>query len=216
VSESEIQSHPNAERLHGYVEESLDQAARRSVASHVAACERCRTEVAEIRSLFEALGRLPTFAPSVGFANRVMAQVRVRRPAVVAVNDWLERMAPQTTRGWAAAAAMFALPVLGATVLLAWLLTQPGVSAQGLWTLTLGLAGDGLSSGWQWVVARMTDSVLAVWGAQVAELAGSVGRGEIGLAAVLFVTLTAGSIYVLYQNLFATKAQRVEHASYLF
>ena len=51
---------------------------------------------------------------------------------------------------------------------------------------------------------------------QVAEVLASVSHGEIGLAAVMFVTLTAGSIYVLYQNLFATKAQKVEHASYVF
>lgn len=212
---SEIQSHPTAERLQGLVEESLDEVVRASVEPHVAACERCRAEVAEIRSLFEALGQLPTFAPAVGFADRVMANVRVREPALAAVNDWLERVAPQTTRGWAAAAALFALPVVGATVVVAWLLSQPGVSAQGLWTLGLGLAGDGLSTAGQWTMARLADSVLAVWSTQIAEILGSVGRGEIGLAAVLFVTLMAGSIYVLYQNLFARKAQRVEHASYV-
>ncbi len=213
---SENQSHPTAERLHGFVEESLDEAARSAVRSHLTGCARCRTEVTELRSLFASLGSLTTFAPSVGFADRVMANVRVRRPALAAVNAWLQRVAPQSHRGWAAAAAVFALPVLGATVLVAWLMSQPGVSAQGLWTLGLGLAGDGLSAASQWTWARLADSVLAIWASQIAGLVGSVGRGEIGLALVLFATLTAGSIYVLYQNLFRTKAQRVEHASYVF
>lgn len=213
---SEIQDHPTTERLQGLVEESLDAAVRASVESHVAGCPRCRTEVVELQSLFAALRDLPVLAPSAGFADRVMAKVRVRRPALDVAGAWLERIAPQTTRGWAAAAAVLAMPVLGATVLIAWLMSQPGVSAQGLWTLGVGLAGDAASMSWQWAWARLAGSTLAVWASQLTELLGSVGRGELGLAAVLFMTLTLGSIYVLYQNLFRTKAQRVEHASYVF
>jgi hypothetical protein len=48
------------------------------------------------------------------------------------------------------------------------------------------------------------------------EFMGSVGSGEIGLALVMFAALTAGSIYILYQNLFRTRQQRrIVHASFV-
>jgi anti-sigma factor RsiW len=213
---SDTRSHPSPERLHDLVEGSLDGAELRAVDSHLTGCPECREEVAELRSLFGALSGLTRFEPSVGFADRVMAGVRVRRPAFAGASAWVERVTPQTTRGWAAAAAVLALPVIGATVLVSWLMAQPGVTLQGLWTLTGRLAGEALSSGWQWAWARFAGTTLAGWLAQGLEVAGSVGRGEVGLAVVLFATLTAGSIYVLYQNLFRPEARRSEHASYVF
>ena len=223
---SERLNHPTMERLQAFVEASLEGAERAVVASHLTGCSECRAEVEELRSLFEALGSLPELAPGPGFADRVMRHVRVRRPshawagawagATEWVEGWLERVAPKSTRGWAAASAVSALPLIGATVLVAWLLSQPGVSAQGLWTFLAALAGDAATGTWQWVWAQLSGSALAVWMARAAEYLGSVGRGEVGLAVVMFTTLTAGSIYVLYQNLFRTRQpRRIEHASYV-
>lgn len=213
---SERLNHPTAERLQAFVEETLDGAGRAVVRSHLAGCAECQTDVAEFRSLFAALEGLPQLEPTAGFADRVMKHVRVRNPLVAASMAWIDRIAPQSTRGWAAAAAVFALPVIGTTVLVAWLLSQPGVNAQGLWTFISALAGDAAVGTGQWVMAQLTDSTLSVWAARVMEFIGSVGRGELGLAVLMFTTLTAGSIYVLYQNLFRTqKARRIEHASFV-
>ncbi len=111
---------------------------------------------------------------------------------------------------------MFALPVVGATILMAWLLSQPGVSAQGLWTVTSALAGDAAVSSAQWVWAQLSTSTLAAWATWAADFVGTAGRDQIGLALVVFAMATAGSIYVLYQNLFRTQQQRrIEHASYV-
>lgn len=213
---SEQLSHPNAERLQAFVEESLADAQRAVVDSHLTRCSRCRTEVDELRSLFAALAELPTLAPAEGFADRVMARVRVRRPVLAAASAWLDRVTPRSTRGWAAAAAVFALPVIGATILMAWLLSQPGVSAQGLWTVGSALVADAAVGTGQWIWAQLSGSTLAVWATWAADLVASAGQGEIGLALVMFATLTASSIYVLYQNLFRTQQQRrIEHASYV-
>ena len=219
---SERLNHPTTERLQAFVEETLDGAERAVVESHLTTCGECHTEVDELRLLFQALGSLPELDPAPGFADRVMRHVRVPRPAsawagaTAAVEGWLERIAPKSTRGWAAASAVFALPVIGATVLMAWLLSQPGVSAQGLWTFLAALAGDAATGTGQWVWAQLSSSVLAVWATRAAEYLGTVGRGEMGLAVVMFTTLTAGSIYVLYQNLFRTRQpRRIEHASYV-
>lgn len=213
---NDVNHHPTAERLQAFVEDALDERQRTAVASHVSVCAECGGEVEELRALFTALSDLPAFAPSMGFADTVMANVRVRRPAFAGAGAWLDRVTPHTTRGWAAAAAVLALPVLGAALMVTWLMAQPGVTPQGLWTLTSGLAGDAAASGWQWAWARFAGTNLAAWLAQAADLARTVGRDEIGLAAVLFATLTAGSTYVLYQNLFRPDARRTQHATYVF
>jgi anti-sigma factor RsiW len=213
---NEKRNHPTPERLQQLVEESLDREQRLAVESHVQECPDCRVELEEVRSLFGALATLPRFAPSPGFADLVMARVRVRQPAFAGVNAWIERVTPHTTRGWAAAAAVLALPVIGATILVTWLLSRPGVTPQGLWTVATHLVEQGVSSGSQWAWARFAGTSLATWLAQAADLVQTVGGYEIGMAAVLFATLTAGSTYVLYQNLFRPEARRNENATYVF
>jgi hypothetical protein len=208
--------HPSAERLNAYVERALDGGEHGGVEAHLAACARCREEVAELRSVFAALSDLPRFAPSVGFGDRVMAGVRVRRPVTVTAGEWVERLTPQSTQGWAAAAAVLALPVLGATLLVAWVMAQPGVTPQGLWTVATQFTGEALSSGWHWAWTRFAETAMAGYLIRAASVLESVGRGEIGLAVVMFATFTAGSIYVLYQNLFRTQERRSENASYVF
>ena len=213
---SERLNHPSTERLEAFVEESLDGADRAVVDSHLTRCSDCQAEVAELRTLFAALGDLPELEPSAGFADRVMARVRVRQPVLAAASAWLDRVMPQSTRGWAAATAVFALPVVGATVLVAWLLAQPGVSAQGLWTFGTALVADAAVAGAQWAWTQLSSSTLAAWAVQAAEVVGTAGAGQVGLVLLMFATLTAGSIYILYQNLFRPQQQRrIEHASYV-
>lgn len=216
---SETLNHLSEERLHDYVEEGLDVAERAVVDRHLSTCTRCRAEVEELRSLFLAFRALPSLAPSASFADRVMAKVRVRRPALAWVAEWagaLDRLTPQTTRGWAAVTGLVALPVVAVTVLLWWLLSQPGVTPQSLWLIASTVSGDALATGWQWTWTRLAGSAAAAYAFQLVELVSSVGRGEIGLAVVMFATATAASVYVLYQNLFRTNARRTEHASYVF
>ena len=47
---------------------------------HLAFCERCRREVAEIGSLQARFTALMTLVPSAGFADRVMASVQLPAP----------------------------------------------------------------------------------------------------------------------------------------
>ncbi len=213
---NDMLKHPTTERLESFVENALDEGQRRVVEAHVSSCPDCRVEVEELSSLFGALSILTQFAPSAAFSDTIMAQVRVRRQAFAGASAWVERVTPHTTRGWAAAAALLALPVVGATLLVSWLMSQPGVTPQSLWALTGDMTGRAVSSSWQWVWAEFAGTSLAAWLTQAAALAQTVGRGEIGLAAVLFATITAGSTYVLYQNLFRSEARRTEHATYVF
>ena len=52
-------------------------------AMHLADCSLCRVEADRERKVILELVQLPHFAPNAGFADRVMAQVKVTAPA-----DW--------------------------------------------------------------------------------------------------------------------------------
>lgn len=213
---SEPRNHPEPERLEAYVEASLDAAGDAAVRAHLAACPRCREEVEELQSLFSLLAELGHFSPGAAFADRVMVGVRIRRPWFAAAAEWLDRLAPKTTRGWAVAIALIALPVLGAGLLAWWLISQPGVTAQGLWLVGSDLAARSVSTGWQWALGRVAESTFAAQALSLLDAATAIGRGGLGLAVVMFATLTAASVWILYQNLFRTEARRSDYASYVF
>lgn len=213
---SETLGHLEHERLQAFVEESLDDAGAAIVEAHLEGCARCRVEVEELRSLFGVLASVAYHAPALGFADRVMARVRVRQPWFARVEEWLARLAPRTTRGWAFTSAMVALPVVATTAVLWWLLSRPGVTVQGLWVMSTDFAGRALTGAWAWAWPRLADSTLAGWVTALADLTASAGRGGIGLGAVMFATLTAASVWILYQNLFRTEARRTDYASFVF
>lgn len=50
-------------------------------ALHLADCSLCREEAERERKVILALVQLPPFAPAAGFADRVMAQVKVPTPS---------------------------------------------------------------------------------------------------------------------------------------
>ena len=48
---------------------------------HVAQCAECRAAAERERNLFRDLAQLPRFTPEYGFADRVMARVRIPTPS---------------------------------------------------------------------------------------------------------------------------------------
>ena len=48
---------------------------------HVALCAECRAAAERERKLFRDLAQLPRFTPEYGFADRVMARVRIPTPS---------------------------------------------------------------------------------------------------------------------------------------
>ena len=81
--------HLTADDLDAFLIDSPSQAAR----EHVAFCDACRSVVQADRVLVAALHGLPALAPADGFAERVMAQVRIAVPApVVAPMPWPRRL----------------------------------------------------------------------------------------------------------------------------
>lgn len=217
---SETLNHPEPERLQAFVEDALDVGTAAAVDAHVASCARCQGEVEELRSLFAMLSELAYHAPAAGFADRVMTGVHVRRPwfawAEEWVREWAERLTPKSTRALALTSGMVALPAIATTALVWWLLSRPGVSVQGLWVIGTDFAARATDSTMAWLWSYLAGSSLVAWATTAADLVASLGRGGVGLAAVMFATLTAASIWILYQNLFRTEARRSDYASYVF
>ena len=64
--------------------------------AHVKSCMSCRVELEQARELMLALDALPDFAPSTGFADRVMTQVQVFEPWHAAALTTAQRFVPAT------------------------------------------------------------------------------------------------------------------------
>ena len=88
--------------------------------AHVENCPTCRADLAEARQVVSALERMPHFAPSPLFRDRVMTQVQVFEPWHVSALDtakrWLPASRPARFIG-VAATSVFALIVSLSAVL---------------------------------------------------------------------------------------------------
>jgi anti-sigma factor RsiW len=164
-------NHPSEDRLEAYVEDTLDGAARSALESHLATCAGVETEVAELRSLFEALASLPELV-ALGGLRRSGDEGRARAAPAARPCQRLGRAAhAQYDRGWAMATAVLAMPVLASAALVWWMLSQPGVSAQEpLALVASSLPATRCPAGWQWLwmtfagsSARHLDGQYACW-----------------------------------------------------
>ncbi len=214
-------NHPERATLEALAEGSLPEAERATVASHIEACASCAAEVDGFRQLFAALADLPRMAPSAGFADRVMANVRVA-PAPAAVPDRaplgerLRALVPGRRLRWTLAAAFAGLPVVTVGSALAWLLAQPNLSVQALWifaTQSIGAAIAGVAS-WTWEAFASTR--LASWMAALGRGLTAIAPGELGVAAAALAALTVACAWVLYSNLIRTPTRERHHVSYSF
>lgn len=214
--------HPSADRLEAFVEGSLQAADRVVLESHLLSCPLCQTQVEEWRGLFAALASLPQFDPTVGFANRVMEQVRVAPRA--AWQDWAERanalvtrVSPKTNYGWALAVAFFALPILLGGSAIAWLISNSYISPEALLSFSRESLVQGLQGMGATAIGFVMQTDIAAW---VVANAGAVisTAGVTGLGAILAGTgtMTVLSTWVLYRNLFRSTSRESNYALHSF
>ena len=217
--------HPTAEKLQGFGEGLLDARDRAVLASHLVGCPECQTEVADWRALYNVLATMPQLEPTKGFANRVMLHVTlpdpwyVRVPARVGarVGSSLRVFVPQTTRGWAAATACLALPMVFFVGLATWLLSRPYITAQGLVSFTYAKAQAMVNSVATGALSTILQSDVALLAARGLDAVTNAGLGAAGALVFAAFTATALSAWVLYQNLFrVTKREIRNYVSYSF
>jgi len=137
---SEATTHPGLEALERI---AFGGVAAPSEARHLDECDRCRREVAGLRSLHARLADLPSLAPSADFADRVMARVRLPEPA------WARALAGLRAHPVAAlaAAASALLAVAGGVT---WMVAYPQITPGAVAAL---LADRGTALAWQAVLA---------------------------------------------------------------
>jgi hypothetical protein len=124
--------------LEQLAEDDLPHRERTVAELHLRACEQCTVELHSARALIAALQQLPTFEPSPGFADTVMARVVVApaaAPAVAPEAARVRRWLPSTRRGWTLLGALVLLPALPLLIFGWWLFSHPGVSAGALWSM---------------------------------------------------------------------------------
>jgi dolichol kinase len=154
--------------------------------AHVRECATCRAEFDEARQIADGLEELPHFAPSVGLADRVMAQVPVFIPWHVAARDSLARWAPQARPLRVAALTIGTAVASVLTIATLWLITQGDLLA-----LTAGLAGERIRA---LVGDASRELAAALFGEQFLVLLQQTGMIGAGLAALGFITAAAVAV----------------------
>ncbi len=208
-----VSQHVGPERLQDYIEGVLPQPYMARIETHLEACGACRNDAIAWRELVRRIETLPELVPSAGFAQRVMAQVRigqlVRQPVAASsrarsrVLAWAGSLIPSTQKAWAIISGVAVTPAT-VVALLAYTVfsnpvVTPGYLASFLWwkvsgavTAVAGLAADALFESALMFYAYSALDALA--GAPV-------------LAAMVAVSLAAAtgvSGWVLYRNLLPT------------
>ena len=212
--------HPSADRLEAFVEGTLERSDHVVLESHLLTCPACRIQVEEWRGLFAALASLPQFEPSIGFANKVMAQVRVAPRA--AWQEWAERanalivrVAPKTNYGWSLAVALLALPILLGGGAIAWLISNSYITPQTLLGYTRESMVEGLQGIGSTAIGFVMQTDIAAWVvANVGAVIGTAGATGIGAILAGAGGTTVLSIWVLYRNLFRSPSRESDYALY--
>jgi anti-sigma factor RsiW len=84
VKDRHLQHHLSAEQFQAFLGGELAAGEHAIAEEHLAACARCAAGMDGWRVLFEGLEELPTLAPEIGFADRVMEGVTVSGPQSLA------------------------------------------------------------------------------------------------------------------------------------
>lgn len=179
-------------------EDSLPRVQREAAEQHLRVCARCSGQLEEFRSFYAELSRLPRFAPSLGFADAVMSQVRVPDPAAAASPARYARWMPATPRGWAALVTACLLPLLPVAALVWLVLMRPG-TATTLVSVAAGRVQEGFTSLLVGAATRYADTPLAALvDALMAALATVPAETLRGGAAAGFAVLVL-SVWSLYR-----------------
>jgi anti-sigma factor RsiW len=212
--------HPTSERLQDLVDGAVPHRQAARIRAHVDACPSCTESLAAWRALAARLGQVPRFVPGDGFAERVMAHVRVAETAPARAPEWRRalaaawRIVPRTRRAWAAVCGVAVTPAATLGLLIWTVFTRPGITPGGLASFAWWKASGLASAAWGALsrTALVSEGLFGVY-----SFLGSLVHSPWTLAAVfLFFSLgTVSAVWVLYRNLVSTR--RVEggyaHAS---
>ncbi len=221
---AKVAEHLSPERLQDYIDGVLAQPHMARVETHLDGCGACRAEAGAWRELVERIESVPELAPSAGFAQRVMAQVRigrlVREPAAVSsrtrvlalAGHWASRLLPRTQKAWAVISGVAVTPATVVVLLVYTVFSNPAVTpghlASFVWWQVNGAASavGGLAADMLFESAIMFYAYSALEALAAAPLLSA-------LAAMSLAAATGASGWVLYRNLIPTQKVDGEYAT---
>jgi hypothetical protein len=166
--------------------------------THIRDCEDCRAMVEKARFVVDSLERLPHFAPSHTFVDRVMSQVPVFVPWHVAARQSVARYVPQSRSARIAVGALATAATSVLTIVILWIATQTDALA-----VASGAASDQVK-GLFFDAGRIVLST--VFGDQTFALIQSTGR--LGIAAALLGLAAATGASIAGLSALATASSR--------
>lgn len=209
--------HIPAETLQDYVEGVLPGRRSARAAAHLAACDACRTEKKGWEGLFGSIAALGRFAPTAGFAERVMARVRIPAPVPALwaeagrrVAAWGRGLLPRTRRGWAIAGGVASAPTISMAALVFLVFSHPLLTAGTFTTYVSWKASALLGSLFASLASAMVESVALFRAYSLLETLLS-SPVLVGVGGVVF-SLTCGlALWVLYRNIVAPPSPVESH-----
>jgi len=210
--------HLPPERIQDYLDGALPGRQGNQARDHLAACQPCQAEVQGWRNLFGALNGLAHLAPAPGFAQRVMARVRIPAPVPTPMAEagsrllgWARGFLPRTRKGWAVAGGIASAPTITMATLFYLVFSHPLL---GLGTFTTYVS-------WK-ASALLTTLFSAVGDAMVGSVAlfraysvlGALADSPllVGAGSLTFSLLSVLALWVLYRNLVATRTPEGRYA----
>ena len=173
--------------------------------AHLAGCPACQERADTEQEIVAMLSALPLLSPAPGFADRVMARVRVPEPVAVSTFALLRRKAFATRRSTAIAASLLVLLLGSMGGSIVWTLAhQDTLAALGGW-----LTAQAGQAAWLGIRGVASNFIEQPWFAGLRTLAASPGR--LGLASALAMLAYLGGIWA-FRRLLALPAQQVAHA----
>jgi len=215
-----VAEHLSPERLQDYIEGVLPEPHMARIETHLDGCGACHAEAAAWRELVHRIETLPELAPSAGFAQRVMAQVRigqlVRAPLAVSTRTrvlaWAGRLLPRTQKAWAVISGVAVTPVTVGALLVYTVFSNPTVTpgylASFLWWQVSGAASAvaGLAAD------TLFESAIMFYAYSALEaLAGAPVLAA--MVAVALAAATSVSGWVLYRNLLPSPTADGQYAT---
>lgn len=177
--------------LEQLAEGSLSHVERSLAELHLRACAHCTAELDEARAVIAALERLPALAPSVRFADAVMARVQVAPVAVAAAAPALarRRWMPRLSRGWMTLLALLLVPLPVLAGIGTWMGGSPLSAMGALWGVVRGWAAEVSFNLFSEGTEVLIRTGLFQWGSDV--LGGIPGPTAAGVPVLLLLLVAA-------------------------
>jgi hypothetical protein len=199
---SSPESHLSSEQIDAWLGGSPDAATQR----HVSQCQLCQEQLRADQEIAELIAALPLWSPRSGFADRVMASVRVPDPFAMRSLEATRRRMLATPRSMAFAASV-GIVLLGSMIAsITWTLGhQAALASFGSWIVAQ--SGQAM---WLGVRGIASNIIEQPWYAWVSSFVGNPGR--LALFSALASLAYLGGLLTL-RRLLAIPTQRVAHAA---